>query len=363
MKISTLLRSLPSSARRLAAVLACCTTLLLVAGHAAAAPAAHSATSSLVIYSIDVEGGQATLLVSEPSRASLLVDTGWPDNNGRDAERIQEAMHDAGITRIDHLLITHYHADHVGGVPNLVQRVQVGEFLDHGPNRESDPKTVAGYEAYLNAIAGKPHRVVHPGDTISIPGLNIVVVAADGQHIDRVPGISPTPNPNCTAEKQWPADPTENARSSGILVRLGQFSFLDLGDLTGAKEVALVCPKNPLGTVDLYLVTHHGMNLSNSRAIVNAVQPRVAIMNNGAHKAGMPEAWQNVHDSPRHPDLYQLHTAEGSDAAHNSPEAFIANPKGAATDGAYFKVVAQPNGSFSVTNTRTSQTKHYGPAK
>jgi competence protein ComEC len=363
MKISANLRSLLSPAQRLAPGLVCSIAFTLIAGHAAAAPAAHYANRSLLIYSIDVEGGQATLLVSEPSHASLLVDTGWAGNNGRDAERIQAAMQDAGITRIDHLLITHYHADHVGGVPNLVKRVTVGEFLDHGPNREDDPKTEAGYAAYLQAIAGKPHRIVHPGDTISIPGLSVVVVSADGQLIKRLPGIEPEPNPYCASEKQWPTDPTENARSSGILVRLGHFSFLDLGDLTGAKEVSLVCPNNPLGTIDLYLVTHHGMDLSNSHAIVDAIQPRVAIMINGAHKAGMPEAWQTVHDSPNHPDLYQLHTAEGSDAAHNSPVELIANPKGAATDGAYFKVVAQPDASFSVTNTRTGETRQYAPAK
>lgn len=311
----------------------------------------------LLIYSIDVEGGQSTLLVA-PSGESLLVDTGWPGNNGRDAERIQTAMRDAGIKRIDHVLITHYHSDHVGGVPDLVSRVEVGEFLDHGPNREDTPVTKAGYEAYLKAIAGHARRIVHPGDTIPIAGLNVVVLTADGEHISEVPGIVPTPNPYCAKERAWPTDPTENARSAGILVTFGEFKFLDLGDLTGQKEVALVCPRNPIGTVDLYLVTHHGMDLSNSHAIVDAIRPRVAIMNNGAHKAGMPVAWQTVHDSPRLEDLWQLHTAENSDAAHNSPEALIANPKGDG-DGNYLKVVALPDGSFSVTNSRTGMTKQY----
>jgi competence protein ComEC len=319
---------------------------------------AQRKTGHLLIYSIDVEGGQSTLLVS-PSGQSLLVDAGWPGNNGRDADRIQAAMRDAGITRIDHLLITHYHVDHVGGVPELVKRVPVGEFLDHGPNREDSASTREGYAAYLKAIGDKPHRVVHPGDTISIPGLSTIVLAADGEHISAVPGITPEPNPYCASERKWPDDPTENARSAGILVTFGRFKFLDLGDLTGQKEVALVCPKNPIGRVDLYLVTHHGMDLSNSRAIVDAVHPRVAIMNNGAHKAGMPVAWQTVHDSPGLVDLWQLHTAENSDAAHNSPTALIANPAGAATDGAYLKVVASPDGSFSVTNTRTGQTRDY----
>lgn len=322
------------------------------------AAAQPRAAKHLRIYSIDVEGGQSTLIVS-PTGASLLIDTGWPDHNGRDAERIQAAMKDAGITRIDYLLITHYHTDHVGGVPNLVARVPVGEFLDHGPNRELDtPITVEGYNAYMKAIAGHPHRIVHPGDVIPVAGLNVVVLSADGHLIDRVPGITPAPNPYCASEKPWPADPTENARSAGVLVRYGKFSFLDLGDLTGAKEVALVCPNNPIGAVDLYLTTHHGLSLSNSRAIVDAIHPRVAIMNNGAHKGGQPRAWQTVHDSPGLQDLWQLHTAEDSDAAHNTAEALIANPKGEG-DGNYLKVVASATGSFSVTNSRTGMTKEY----
>jgi beta-lactamase superfamily II metal-dependent hydrolase len=322
------------------------------------AQAQTSESKHLLIYTIDVEGGQSTLLVS-PSGASILIDTGWPGNNGRDAVRIQAAMKDAGISQIDHVLITHFHTDHVGGVPELVKRVKVGEFLDHGPNREDSDITRHDFAAYLKAIDGTPRRIVHPGDTIAIPGLKVVVLVADGEHIAAVPGIKPEPNPYCTTERAWPADPSENARSSGVLVTFGKFKFLDLGDLTGAKEVALVCPNNPIGAVDLYLVDHHGMDLSNARALVDAIHPVASIMINGAHKAGMPEAWQTVHDSPGMQDLYMLHTAEGSDAAHNSTEPLIANPKGSATDGAYFKVVASASGAFSITNSRTGQTKDY----
>ena len=322
------------------------------------AQAQTSESKHLLIYTIDVEGGQSTLLVS-PSGASMLVDTGWPGNNARDAVRIQAAMKDAGITQIDHVLITHFHTDHVGGVPELVKRVKVGEFLDHGPNREDSDITRHDFAAYLKAIDGTPRRIVHPGDTIAIPGLKVVVLVADGEHIAAVPGIKPEPNPYCATERAWPVDPSENARSNGVLVTFGKFEFLDLGDLTGAKEVALVCPNNPIGAVDLYLVDHHGMNLSNARALVDAIHPVASIMINGAHKAGMPEAWQTVHDSPGMQDLYMLHTAEGSDAAHNSAEPLIANPKGITTDGAYFKVVASSSGAFSITNTRTGQTKDY----
>jgi competence protein ComEC len=143
-----------------------------------------------------------------------------------------------------------------------------------------------------------------------------------------------------------------------VLVRFGKFRFLDLGDLTKAKEIPLVCPNNLIGRVDLYLVNHHGFNLSNTRAFVDAIHPRVAIMDNGAHKAGSPEAWQTVHESPGLEDLYMLHTAEDSDAAHNSPEPLIANLKDGG-DGAYFMVVASADGSFSVKNSRTGQTKEY----
>jgi competence protein ComEC len=324
--------------------------------HAAAAQG--KTAKPLLIYAIDVEGGQSTLVVNTATGASLLVDTGWPGNNGRDADRVQAAMKDAGIMRIDHLLITHFHVDHVGGVPELVKRVQIGEFLDHGPNREDSDITRHDYAAYLKAIEGKPHRIVHPGDTIDIPGLTTIVLTADGEHITVVPGVKPRPNPYCAAEPKWELDDTENPRSAGVLIRFGKFRFLDLGDLTKAKEIPLVCPENLIGTVDLYLVNHHGFNLSNSKAFVDAIHPRVAIMNNGAHKAGSPEAWQTVHESPGLEDLWMLHTAEDSDAAHNSAEDLIANVKGGA-DGAWLKVVASPDGSFSVTNARTGKTKNY----
>jgi beta-lactamase superfamily II metal-dependent hydrolase len=319
---------------------------------------AQAKARQLLIYAVDVEGGQATLIVS-PSGASLLIDTGWPTSDGRDASRIQQAMHDAGISRIDHLLVTHFHHDHVGGVPELVNRVPIGEFLDHGPNREDSDITRADYAAYQTAVQGKPRRIVKPGDTINIPGLDVTVLTADGEHIASVPGVKPTPNPYCASEPKWDLDETENPRSAGVLVTFGKFRFLDLGDLTKAKEIPLVCPVNFIGTVDLYLVNHHGFNLSNSKAFVDAIHPRVAIMDNGAHKAGSPEAWQTVHESPGLLDLWQLHTAEDSDAAHNSPDALIANPKSASPDGAYLKVQASADGSFSVMNTRTSQTKTY----
>ena len=364
--------------RRLTSLfLSACALAIVFAGASRDLHAQTKASQQLAIYTIDVEGGQSTLLVS-PAGASLLVDTGWPSVNGRDPDpyqqglhklgmqdedardvkRIQAAMADAGITKIDYLFITHFHLDHAGGVTNLVQRVKVGEFLDHGVNREDDDFTRHDYAAYIKAIGKTPRRIVHPGDTIDIPGLTTIVITADGEHISAVPGVKPEPNPYCASEPHWDLDATENPRSAGILVRYGKFRFLDLGDLTKAKEIPLVCPNNLIGHVDLFLVNHHGFNLSNSRAFVDAIHSRVAIMDNGAHKAGNPEAWQIVHESPGLEDLYMLHTAEDSDAAHNSADDLIANLKGG-SDGAYFKVAALADGSFSVTNSRTGQTKDY----
>jgi len=365
MPISSQSRSLPF--RRLAPAVS---VLLCLAAFAPVrfAQAAAAADDRLLIYAIDVEGGQATLLVDTKTHASLLVDTGWramspQDDPDRDISRIRAAMADAGIARIDHVLVTHFHIDHVGGVPELVKHVAVGEFLDHGSNREDSDITRHDYAAYLKAIEGKPRRIVHPGDTIDLPGLTAVVLTSDGEHIGADPrvlgaGVKPTPNPDCAAEPKWELDETENPRSAGVLIRFGKFRFLDLGDLTKAKEIPLVCPGNLIGAVDLYLVNHHGFNLSNSKAFVDAIHPRVAIMDNGAHKAGSPEAWQTVHESPGLQDLWMLHTAEGSDAAHNSAEARIANLK-SGSDGNWLKVAASPDGSFTVTNARTGQTKEY----
>ncbi|MBS1806370.1 MAG: MBL fold metallo-hydrolase [Acidobacteria bacterium] len=316
--------------------------------------------NDLAIYSIDVEGGQATLIVS-PSGASLLVDTGWPGSNGRDAERIQGAMKDAGISKIDKVLITHFHTDHVGGVPELVKRVKVGEFLDHGSNREDSDITRKDFAAYTAAIGNTPRRALHPGDAIDLTGLNIVVVAADGEHISSVPGIKPEPNSNCSSEPKWKLDDSENPRSVGVLVRFGRFSFLDLGDLTKPKEIDLVCPNNPLGKVSLFLVSHHGLDQSNSKSLIAAIHPQAAIMNNGAHKGGSPEAWQTVSDIVGSGNLFMLHNAEGSDTAHNSPEGLIANPKGE-EKGNSFKVVANRDGKFTLTNSRTDETRAF-PAK
>lgn len=319
--------------------------------------AATAADEPLQIYSIDTEGGQATLIVS-PTGQSLLIDTGWPGFDYRDADRIVAAAKLAGVSEINYVVITHFHRDHVGGVAQLVDRIKVGMFVDHGPNMEDSDVTREDFAAYQKVIAKIPHRTVKPGDTIPVSGLDVEVLTANGEHIASPMKGAGQDNPFCASEPASPTDTSENARSLGVLVSFGKFRFIDLGDLTKQKEFALVCPRNLVGTVDLYLTTHHGFDQSNSKAIVDALHPRVAIMNNGAKKGGSPEAWQTVHDSPGLEDLWQSHYSIEGGPSHNEPEKFIANPEGM-TDGNYFKVIAQKDGAFTVLNSRTGETKTY----
>jgi beta-lactamase superfamily II metal-dependent hydrolase len=327
--------------------------MLVLRGACADTPAGKS----LQIYFVDVEGGQATLVVS-PSGESLLIDTGWPGYEGRDADRILAAAHQAGITQLDYVLITHYHRDHVGGVPQLVDGIKVGTFLDHGPNLEDSAVTRTDYAAYEKAIAGHAHVVVKPGWTFPIKGIEVRVLSAAGDHVTRpLPGAGEA-NSYCASEPAADADPTENARSVGVLITYGHFRFLDLGDLTKKKEIELACPNNLLGKVDLFLVTHHGADLSNPKALVWALHPRVAILDNGPRKGASPAAWQIVHDSPKLEDFWQLHYAEESDKAHNVADPRIANVK-ENCEGKYLKVAAESDGTFTVTNSRTAEQKTY----
>jgi competence protein ComEC len=311
----------------------------------------------LEIYFIDVEGGQSTLIVS-PSGQSLLIDAGWRGFEGRDSERIMQMTKRAKLKQIDYLLITHYHRDHVGGVPDLAQRIKILNFVDHGPNTEDTKVVKEDYSDYVKALQKGEHKVVKPGDTIPVKGLKVEVLTANGDVIHSPLAGGGQPNPYCASTPKKEDDPTENARSTGVLVTFENFRFLDLGDLTWNKELALMCPNNPIGTVSVYLTSHHGLNQSGSPALVDAVRPRVAIMNNGARKGGSPDAWQIVKDSGGLEDLWQLHYALEGGKEHNVPDSFIANVD-EFDQGDYLKLTAEGNGSFTVWNSRNKFQKVY----
>ena len=323
----------------------------------------------LHVYFADADGGQATLFVA-PNGQSLLVDTGWENRPGtpagEDADRIVALCREAGIKRIDTVLITHFHEDHVGGVPELVRRIPVGRFVDHGVNREtgSEP-TEAGYNAYTRVLAERhiTHLTVRPGDHLPTPGLDVTIVSADGAVLGAaLPGAGQS-NPACASSPEKAAEGTENDRSVGFLLTFGRARLLDMGDLTWNRERSLVCPADKLGRVDAFVVSHHGFDHSNSPALLAAIDPRVAIMDNGATKGASPSSWQTVVDSPRiaadrSGALWQLHTAESAGAHNVSPD-HIANLPGSPDAAHALVLTVHRDGLLAVTNTRTGTTITY----
>jgi competence protein ComEC len=353
--------------------------------------AAQSRTAkTLDIYVIDVEGGNAQLWVT-PSGESVLVDTG---NIGaaavRDADRIMAAAREAGVTQIDHLITTHYHADHVGGLPELATRIPIKELIDHGANVQPGAQIDPVIKRYEELSAKAKHTVAKTGERIAVNGLDWRIVSAGGQVLRTpLPGAG-TPNPYCAAFKRHEVNPvsggpvgnTEDEQSVASHVTFGRFRVLYLGDFTWNQEFDLMCPNNRVGTVDLFVASRHGQPSSNSEALVHAVRPRVTIMNNGSRKGGQPAAMNILLNSPRLEDLWQIHFALLGGQEYTVPGIFIANLEDSATvpvapmpapqrgapaaaapqhDGPahWIKVSAQTDGSFTVTNGRNGFSKTY----
>jgi len=318
--------------------------------------------ADLRIYFVDVEGGQSTLFIS-PSGESLLIDTGFPGE--RDAGRIAAVAKQAGITQINYLLITHYHGDHVGGVPELAKLIPVRTFIDHGPIMEQTLNVPQSFAAYESVRETGQHIVAKPGDTLPIKGLDVrVVSAAQVVTTKALPGGG---EPNSLCADFQPKDETkdmllggENAASVGSVIALNKFRMVDFGDLTWNHEHDLACPKNLIGTVDLYLTTHHGQDISGLPMLVYPMQPRAVVMNNGAKKGGAAATFEILHHMPVPADLWQLHYATGAGDA-NSPEQFIANLDESTSN--WIEVIAKPDGGFTVTNSRNSYSKSYGAHK
>jgi competence protein ComEC len=378
--------------------------LLLAAAIIVQSSTAQTPAKTLQIYYVDTEGGQATLFVT-PSGESLLVDVGNP--GGRDTDRLMLALDDAGVKQIDHLVLTHYHGDHVGGLAEFAKRIPIKRYYDHGPAAEGDRAGGQGFMEQYAQIRGDAVRtIVKPGDKLTVQGLDITVVSSAGQVLKtNLPGAGRA-NPACAgfADKDLSKvfDP-DNAYSVGFVLGFGRFRTIDLGDLTWNHEGQLMCPANRIGTVDLYLTTHHGINQSNAPVMVHGLQPRVAIMNNGTRKGGSLEAFQVLESSPGLEDLWQLHWSHNVMAEHNAAGVFIANiednttmasvltapppaPRGAGAPGGapgagagrgggrgnappphtpayWIKVVAQQDGTFTVTNARNGFSKTYAARK
>jgi competence protein ComEC len=342
---------------------------LLALGCAHAAPA-----GTLDIYFIDVEGGQSTLLVT-PQHESLLIDTGWAGNGApgakpgdpaqsRDARRIAAAAHDAGLTQIDYLLITHFHPDHEGGVVELSQLMPIRRFVDHGALAAEAQKDAGLEEAFLQYRAVRdravrqqvPHIEPRPGDRLPIAGLDAFVVSSAASTITGPLAGAGESNAACGKSALPAGDPYENPRSTGVLVRFGKFRFLDVGDLTGQPLFDLACPRNLIGPVDVYLVAHHGGPDASDPATFAAFRPRVAIMNNGLKKGGALATFETLHHQFGPQGVWQLHRSEAA-GGKNFTADHIANLDESTAH--WIKLSAGEDGSFRITNGRTGESKAY----
>ncbi len=316
------------------------------------------AAKNLEIYFIDVEGGQSTLFVA-PSGETLLMDTGFGGFNGRDPNRILAVAKAAGVKKIDYLVISHYHEDHVGGLPGVAAKLAIRNFVDHGPNTETDKDSQVRFNMYSD-FSGKANRIIaKPGDTIPVKGLEVRVLSGAGHVIEApLPGAGQA-NPECAQAAAIPPDePLENQQSLGLLITYGDFRILDLGDLTTSRERNLVCPANKIGTVSVFVASHHMGTDANTPQLAHAIHAKAAIGNNGPRKGGDAETWQTLHDTPGLQDIWQLHYGIAAEKDHNSADTFLANVD-ELCQGRWLRLTAERDGSFTIFNSRNKYEKSY----
>jgi beta-lactamase superfamily II metal-dependent hydrolase len=315
---------------------------------------------NLEIYWIDAEGGAATLIVA-PSGQALLVDTANRAQDDRDAKRIFAAAQQAGLKKIDFLLTTHFHSDHIGSMPALAKLIPIEEYLDHGESVEiARPQVAAAYKAYVEQSAGH-RRILKPGDRIPLKGVDVEVIMSAAQAITKPLKGAGAANATCADFKEHPPeqDP-DNDQSVGIVLKFGKFDFIDMGDLTWNYEQKLVCPANLIGQIDLYQTTHHGLDRSNSPQFVWAIHPTVAVMNNGPRKGGPASVFETLRKSPGLEDIWQGHLALGIPKETNTDEKMIANLEPSAQcTGNLLKVSVAPDGKYTMTNVRNGYSKTY----
>jgi beta-lactamase superfamily II metal-dependent hydrolase len=333
---------------------------------AAAATRPAAAPRTLDLYFVDVEGGQATLIVT-PRGESLLIDAGFPGDGtfdshpgdparARDANRIAAVARAAGVRRIDLMMLTHFHADHDGGVTELAQLMPIRAFVDHDrplPAVESVKGSLAAFGWYESVRAKARHLSVMPGQRLPIKGVEATVVSNAGEILSR-PLAGGAANGACDGAAPTPAqEPNENPRSTGIVLSFGRFRFLDVGDLSGDPLFMLACPRDLIGPIDVYLVAHHGGADAADPALYEAIRPRVALVNNGEHKGAAPNTLTRLKRLPG-TDAWQLHRAA---TGENTDDSRIANLD--ETTSYEIKISAREDGSFTVTNGRTGTTVPY----
>lgn len=346
---------------RSAAVAAMAALGLLPAAPAAAQP------KPLEIYWIDVEGGAATLLIS-PSGESLLFDAGW-ETGDRDAARIAATATQAGLTKIDHFVLSHFHADHAGGIAALGKRIPIGHCYDRGDFIE--PANQKWRDAYLS-VCGSKRTILAAGDRIPFAGVQSEVIASNGKLAPRASTSSKggTPNPLCAAAERKAPDVPENQLMVGALFTYGRFTFLDLADLDWEKELELACPVNRLGEVTIWQAGRHGaLDGAGAPGFLFAIKPQVVVANNGPRKGlGGPSPGAAKAVSVHYERLQKIPCIEGIwqghrslfDLDHNAPEEMTANLEDtAACQGHWIRASVAADGRYTITNGRNQFSKSY----
>ncbi len=317
------------------------------------------AADKVDIYWIDVEGGASTLVVTESGHA-VLMDAGYSGFDDRDAKRIERVVKkEAGLDKIDYFITSHFHRDHVGGLTALAKRIVIGEFLDHGDSVDQDsPQGQTLWEEYVATTEGK-RRIVKPGDRLDIPGVELVIVAAHSRVLEK-PLSGGGSNELCASFEKHAEDTGENGKSTGYLLEVGDFEFVNLGDLSWNFQNEMACPVNLLGEIDVFQVTHHGVRDDVLPQQMWALKPTVAVMNNGPRKGAGVEATETVMRSPGLEDLWQLHLAVENDRNHNTGEERIANlTDGDACEAHWVHARLHEDGTYTLTNSRNGHSKTY----
>ena len=300
----------------------------------------------LDIYFIDVEGGAATLFVT-PTGESLLIDSGYPDNNGRDRDRILKVAKDvAGLKQIDHAAVTHWHLDHFGNHAALSTQIPIKQFWDRGipESLAEDGKFSERVATYRAASQNQSHKL-SPGDSLPLKSgdtpLKLRIVTGSG---DVIPNVGQA-NPFADKHVPMPEDTSDNARSLSFWLTFGKFTFLCCGDLTWNIEAKLMTPNNPLGKVEMFMVTHHGLNVSNNPVLVWAIDPHVAVICNGPTKGGAAQTQATLRAVKGLEALYQLHRNVELKPEEQTPAEFIANHEPTAEcKGQFVKASVAPGG-------------------
>lgn len=323
------------------------TFVLMCASLTTSALQADEHNQRLDLYFIDVEGGAATLIVT-PEGESLLIDSGYPDYGNRDRDRILHVLKDvAKRDHLDHALVTHWHLDHYGNHAALADKVKIGTFWDRGiPDTLAEDAKYEERVALYRAASQNQSKTLKAGDKLPLKSgqtpLSIKVVTASGEVI---PNVGPT-NPFADRHVAQDDDPTDNAKSISLLWAFGKFRYLCCGDLTWNTEAKLMTPNNPIGQVDLFMVTHHGLHVSNNPAMILAIDPRVAIYCNGPTKGGSAQSLAALKECKSLQAIYQLHRNVKLSDGEQTPAEFIANlAETADCKGVWAKASVAPDGN------------------